>query len=100
MSQQIDSVQLFKQATDPRTIKPGKGSRDEKLKGVVQQFEAIFIQRMYSEMRKNIPNDGVIKRSNADEIFIQMQDQEAAKITAQQGGIGLTDMMMEQLLKQ
>ncbi len=99
MDARIDSTQLFNQATAPRPIKTGKGQDSAKLKDVAQQFEAIFIQQMYAEMRKTVPDDGLIQRSNADEIYAQMQDQEAAKITAQQGGIGLADLMMEQLMK-
>ena len=99
MDPRIDAVQLFNQATDPRAVKTVKGQDREKMKDVAQQFEAIFIQQMYSEMRKNIPNDGLIQRGNADEIFIQMQDREAAKITSQHGGIGLADLMMEQMSK-
>ncbi len=99
MDARIDSTQLLNQATTPRPVKTGKGQDPEKLKDVAQQFEAIFIQQMYAEMRKTVPDDGLIQRSNADEIYAQMQDREAAEITAQRGGIGLADLMMEQLVK-
>jgi flagellar protein FlgJ len=46
-----------------------------------------------------IPDDGLIQRGNAEDIYAQLQDLEAAKITAQQGGIGLADLMMQQLMK-
>ena len=99
MEARIDSAQLLSQATAPRTVSPHKGQDPKKLKESAQQFEAIFIQQMYKEMRKTIPDDGLIQRGNADEIYTQMQDLEAAKVTAQQGGIGLTDLMMRQLTK-
>jgi flagellar protein FlgJ len=99
MDARIDSAQLLNQANTPRPIKVAKGEDSARLKDVAQQFEAIFIQQMYAEMRKTIPDDGLIQRSNADEIYAQLQDQEAARITAQQGGIGLADLMMEQLMK-
>ncbi|MDX2481893.1 MAG: rod-binding protein [Desulfuromusa sp.] len=98
MEARIDSAQLFSQATT-QAPKAHKGQDPEKLKEAAQQFEAIFIQQMYKEMRKTIPDDGLIQRGNADDVYAQLQDMEAAKITAQQGGIGLADMMMQQLMK-
>ncbi len=99
MDARIDSAQLLDQAITPRSIKSKKGRNPEKLKEAAQQFEAIFIQQMYKEMRKTIPDDGLIQRGNAEDIYAQLQDLEAAKITAQQGGIGLADLMMQQLMK-
>ncbi len=98
MDPRIDSSALLSQAT-PAPSKPHKGQNADKLRESAQQFEAIFIQQMFKEMRKTIPDDGLIQRGNADDIYAQMQDLEAAKITAQQGGIGLADMMMQQLMK-
>jgi len=98
MESRIDSAQLFSQATT-QTPKAHKGQDPEQLKEAAQQFEAIFIQQMFKEMRKTIPDDGLIERGNADDIYSQLQDMEAAKITAQQGGIGLADLMMKQLMK-
>jgi peptidoglycan hydrolase FlgJ len=94
----IDVAQLFSQAT-AQTPKAQKGRDPEKLRETAQQFEAIFIQQMYKEMRNTIPDDGLIPKGNADDVYNQFQDLEAAKITAQQGGIGLADLMMQQLMK-
>ena len=98
MESRIDPTQLLSQTTQTPTA--SKGQNPEKLKEAAQQFEAIFIQQMYKEMRKTIPDDGLIPRGNADDIYAQLQDTEAAKITAQNVGIGLTDLMMQQLMKQ
>lgn len=99
MEARIDSTQLLSQATS-QTPKAPKGRDPEMLRESAQQFEAIFIQQMFKEMRNTIPDDGLFERGNADDIYSQLQDMEAAKITAQQGGIGLADLMMQQLLKQ
>ena len=98
MEHRIDSAQLLSQITT-QPAKVHKGQNPEKLKEAAQQFEAIFIQQMYKEMRKTIPEDGLIQRGNADDIYTQLQDLEAAKVTAQQGGIGLAEMMIQQLTK-
>ncbi len=99
MESRIDTAQFLSQANIP-SVKAHKGQDPEKLKEVAQQFEALFIQQMYKEMRKTIPADGLIQRGNAEDIYAQMQDMEAAKVTAQQGGIGLADLMMQQLMKE
>lgn len=94
----FDTAQMVRQATGmPRPIKSPGQQDPEKLKGLVQEFEAIFIQQMYKEMRSTIPDDGLIPRTNAEDTFVQMQDIEVAKATARQGGIGLAEMMMKQL---
>jgi flagellar protein FlgJ len=99
MNHGIDPAQLLSQATAQAPSK-GKGREPEQLKEVAQQFEAIFIQQMYKEMRKTVPDEGLIPRGNADDIYNQLQDLEAAKITAQRGGIGLAELMLEQLMKE
>ncbi len=98
MEHRIDSAQLLSQTTT-RTAEVHKGQSPEKLKEAAQQFEAIFIQQMFKEMRKTIPDDGLIQRGNAEDVYAQLQDLEAAKITAQHGGIGLADLMMQQLME-
>lgn len=98
MDNSIDSKQLLSQALS-QAPKKAPGRDPKKLKQAAQQFEAIFIQQMFKEMRNTIPDGGLIKRGNADDIFTQMQDAEAAKEMARHGGIGLADLMMQQLSK-
>ena len=99
MNHGIDPAQLLSQATSQAPTSE-QGKDPEKMKDLAQQFESIFIQQMYKQMRKTVPDDGLLPRGNADEIYNQLQDLEAAKITAQQGGIGLAELMLEQLMKE
>ena len=98
MDPKIDSSQLLSQALSQPGVKKQPGRDPVKLKEAAQQFEAVFIQQLFKETRKTIPEDGLIERGNADDIYTQLQDAEAAKIMAQQGGIGLADLMVRQLL--
>ena len=41
-----------------------------------------------------------MKKSNAEKLFQEMLDQEVSKTAANQGGIGLADMMYKQLERQ
>ncbi len=72
---------------------------DEKdLKEACLQFESYFLNMMFKSMRKTvISGEGIFKKSNAENIFQEMLDQEMTKKMANQGGIGLADMMYKQL---
>ncbi|HEY5673474.1 MAG TPA: rod-binding protein [Malonomonas sp.] len=100
MANDIDTKQLLSQATaQTAKLRPGKGRDPQQLKGATQQFEAVFIQQMFKEMRNTVSDEGIIPRGSADEMYTQMQDAEAAKIMAERGGIGLAEMMLQELLK-
>jgi len=97
MDSKIDPKQLLSQAMS-QAPKKAAGRDPEQLKKVAEQFEAIYIQQIFKEMRNTIPDDGLIPRGNADDIYTQFQDAEAAKVMAEKGGIGLADLMLQQLL--
>ena len=98
MNTGIDAAQIFSQATS-QAPKAHKGQNKEGIRAAAQEFEAIFIKQMYKEMRNTITDGGLIEKGNADAIYNDMQDMEAAKMTAERGGIGLADMMMQQLME-
>ena len=97
MDSKIDPKQLVSQALS-QAPKKATGKDPQQLRAAAEQFEAVFLQQMFKEMRNTIPDDGLIPRGNADDIYTQLQDAEAAKIMAAKGGIGLADLMMQQLL--
>ena len=99
MDSKIDAGQLLSLANSATPkLQHAKGRDPEQLKDAAQQFEAIFIQQLFKEMRSTVPDDGLIPRGNADDMFTQMQDAEAAKIMAERGGIGLAELMLQELL--
>lgn len=71
-----------------------------KLKDACVQFEAMFLDLMYKEMRKTVPEDSLLGDSNADNILRSMHDTEMTKNLAQAGGVGLADMLYRQIQKQ
>ena len=94
----FDTAHIVRQAKTAVPSVTSAGQQDPaRMKELAQEFEAIFIQQMYKEMRNTIPDDGLIPRTNAEDTYIQMQDLEIARATARQGGIGLAEMMMKQL---
>ncbi len=94
----FDTAHIVRQANMAAPSVTSAGQQDPaRMKELAQEFEAIFIQQMYKEMRNTIPDDGLIPRTNAEDTYIQMQDLEIARATARQGGIGLAEIMMKQL---
>ena len=67
-----------------------------KLRDACEGFEAIFLQKMWEQMRATLPKDGLM-HSKEEEMWQSMYDQELGKSMAASGGIGLADMMMRQL---
>ncbi len=73
----------------------GKDS-DKKLREACEGFESIFLQKMWEQMRKNVKKEGYL-HSKDEEAYQSMFDVELAKKMTSAGGIGLADMLQQQL---
>lgn len=71
-------------------------ARDKKLREAVEGFEAIFVQKLWQQMRATVPKEGYL-HSKDEEFWQGMFDQELSKKMTSAGGIGLSDMLYEQL---
>ncbi|RUR41403.1 flagellar assembly peptidoglycan hydrolase FlgJ [Vreelandella populi] len=63
-----------------------------------QQFEALFVQMMMKSMRDAIPTSGLMSSTTTD-TYQQMLDQQWSQVIASKG-IGLADVLVEQLQRQ
>ena len=79
---------------------PGKQDNEKNLKQVCQQFEAIFIESFFQEMRKTIPEGGYLEKDMGMDMFQELMDKEAARQIAKKGGFGLGSMLYRQLAGQ
>ncbi|MDR2054673.1 MAG: rod-binding protein [Desulfovibrio sp.] len=70
--------------------------KEKKLREACEGFESVFIQKMWQEMRKTVPQGGLL-HSREEKFWQDMYDQELAKKMTSAGGIGLADMMYQQL---
>ena len=72
---------------------------DEELLSACKEFESYFIQMMFKAMRKTIDTSAsLIPKSNAENIFQDMLDEEYAASSVKNGrGIGLAEMMYKQM---
>ena len=75
---------------------PRPVDKEKKLRDACEGFESIFIQKMWEQMRATVPKTGFL-HGKEEQFWQGMYDQELAKKMASAGGIGLADMMYDQL---
>ena len=68
------------------------------VRGVSEQFEAMFLSQMFGHMFKGISTDGLTGGGHGEAIFRDMLIQEYGNQVAKAGGIGLSDAIERQLL--
>jgi len=70
--------------------------KSEQLKEACRDFEAIFINKIWKQMRESVPKDGYL-HSKEEGMYLSMFDWEMSRKMSSAGGIGLGDMLFEQL---
>ncbi len=70
---------------------------DPKLKTACAEMESLFLHHMLSEMRKTVTKSGLTDGGRAEEIYTSLMDVELAKQMAASGGLGLAQMLQEQM---
>lgn len=70
---------------------------DADLENASQQFEALLLNFMIREMRATVPESALLPPSMTEEIFTGMLDEQIAEEMAQNGGIGISRMIFNQL---
>ena len=72
----------------------------EKLMGVCQQFESVFLNMMLKQMRSTVIDGGLTEKSQARDIFESMQDEKLAEEISKGKGIGLAQYLYKQMQRQ
>lgn len=75
---------------------PADEKREGKLREASQDFEAIFLHQMLKQMRATVPKEGLL-HSKDEEFWQSHFDAEMSVQLARSGGIGLGEMIFEQL---
>jgi len=110
MTMGIDPQLLAKQATDTRDmvrfkqemdglkerLKGDSGNKEKELRKACQDFEAVFISKLWQGMKNTVPKEGYL-HSKQEEQYLSMFDKEFAENMSRAGGIGLADMIYDQL---
>lgn len=72
---------------------------ENQLSKACEEFEAIFYQMIFKEMRKTVDKSGLIDGGYAEEVFESMLDEEIAKSAAINDG-SLANLLYQQLRMQ
>lgn len=72
---------------------------ESKLKKACEDFEGYYLQQLFSEMRKTVPDSGLLEKSQGRGIYEDMLYEEYAKNISKGKGLGISDMLYKQLSK-
>jgi Rod binding domain-containing protein len=75
-------------------VKDENGGR---LREACSEFEALFINMLFKELRATVGKSGLMDGGQAEEVYTGMMDTEMARDLAAKGGIGLADILYRQL---
>lgn len=70
---------------------------DAKLREACDQFEAYFVQQLFKEMRKTIPQGGLFENSNERGIYEGMLDEEYSNVISKRSSTGISNALYKQL---
>lgn len=84
-----------------KILEQAKETGDTKqLKEACNQLESVFINMMMKSMRSTITEDeGIFSKSEAEKMFEGMLDEEFSSKMSSAGGIGIGDMVFDQMSK-
>ena len=77
--------------------KPAADEPDPQLRAVCSEMESLFINYLFQEMRATIDKSDFISGGRAEEIFTSLLDVELSRKISSAGGIGLSEILLEQL---
>lgn len=87
-------------AADPRALgdlqRRAKADPEGALKDVARQFEAWLLEQMLKTMRTAAPGETLLDNEGS-RLFTGLLDQEYARRLAETGGLGLADLLVQQL---
>jgi flagellar protein FlgJ len=79
---------------------PAKSSIEdspEAIREAARTFESLFLNEIMKNMRKTLPQDGLLNQGFANNVFNSMLDQEYSQIASKSGQLGLADVIARQL---
>ena len=74
----------------------GNVNSEKKIEKVSREFESIFLHKLLSSMRKTVPKSGLLD-SFATDMYKSMMDEEIAKEMSKNKGIGMGEMIYNDL---
>lgn len=72
---------------------------DQRLKEVTEQFESLFVNMIFKEMRKSLNKHKLIDGGMGEKIFKDMLYQKYSEMTAKKADLGIAELLYDQLNK-
>lgn len=97
MKTQSDNQRLEKMKAD--WTEKNKGTDDEQLMDACKQFESYFVEQMFKEMWKTVPETEYSFQSTGTMVDLYKDNmiQEIASMSTEAGGLGLAQTLYEQM---
>jgi len=90
----LETTALALQNSGPR-LQPGA---TQATRETAEDFEAFFLSQVFSQMFQGVEADPVFGGGPGEEIFQSLMIQEYGKAVAQNGGVGIADSVMRELI--
>jgi flagellar protein FlgJ len=86
----------------PLSAEEKASAQDKNLRDAAKMYENHFLNEMVKAMRTTIPRaeDGLMKPNMAEKIFTEQLDQQYVDNWSEKGGVGLADMIYNQIKEQ
>lgn len=78
---------------------PSTATSRDRIQATAEEFEAVFLSTMLSQMFTGLPTDGPFGGGHAEETFRGMLIEQYGKEIAATGGIGIADEVARELLR-
>jgi flagellar protein FlgJ len=75
------------------------GPKDAKLRQACADFESIFVNYILRSARKTLPQQGLFHDTHEGKIYESMMDEQMARSVARGRGLGLGELLYDQLKK-
>lgn len=95
----IQATLAYQQSNSQAPGMPGKNASYADMKKVAQDFEAFFLAQAFEPMFADINPEAPFGGGPGEDIWRSMQTQEYGKAVAKQGGIGIADHVLEQMIR-
>ena len=92
------SLENAKVAVDASGVSAAEESK--RLREACEGFEAMFLDIVFKEMRNTVPENTLFGESNGEKMWHSMLDTELMQNVAKSGGVGIADMMYDNLIDQ
>ena len=68
-------------------------------RAAAEEFEAVFLAQMMAHMFEGISTDGPFSGGQAEQVYRSLLTNEYGRLAARNGGIGIADQVMSEILK-